>query len=65
LAQRIFPAFESPLPTIGKGQYSSLRHANGVSIIPESRRMSRRGGKGRPWTDSKNSGNASMKRWRD
>src|SRR6266850_821118 len=35
-AHRVLPFFHTHLPLIGKGQFSSLRPANGVPIIPKS-----------------------------
>src|SRR5882724_8377102 len=34
-AHRVLPFFHAPLPPVGKCQFSSLRPANGVPIIPK------------------------------
>ena len=38
-AHRIFPFFHAPLPSVGKRQFSSLRPAHRVPIIPKSPRF--------------------------
>src|SRR5882724_4944936 len=63
-AHSALPFFHAHLPLIGKGQFSSLRPANGVPIIQKSPLFfsARRIYQGHPpWTNSKSSANASTR----